>query len=178
MPRFLVPYIESAVATIVYKSTGSQCADMRAHRFTSAPLPSNESCENPRSLTPHKDFVYGNVSHIYFSIAWRARICAYTSFMASRFLSARLCVPSCNAKGSDDASSQHYTASNSGRTLCFAYLYMRFSELAPPVFIISRSRFSYGLRPATSATTSRTTFTRWPGFCEGTMCNEFSQFPS
>lgn len=44
-----------------------------------------------QSKEPHThETLSTDKSQVYFSIAWRVRICAYTSFMASRFLSARL----------------------------------------------------------------------------------------
>ena len=46
-------------------------------------------------------------------------------------------------------------------TLRFANLYIRFSELVPPVLSISINRFSYGDKPTTSLTKSRTIFVRF-----------------
>ena len=75
-------------------------------------------------------------------MAARALILPYNSLIWSRLVKALLWVPS----------------------LLLANLYMRFSEEAPPVLSISSNLFSYGDKPTTSWTKSRTNLVRLETF--------------
>ena len=109
-------------------------------------------------------------------MAARARILPYVSLIWSLFFNARLWVPSCvhiimqeeenktnkkkNEKNNCFISKAAPLKEKWELTLRLEYLYIRFSELVPPVFNISINRFSYGAKPQTSLTKSRTIFVR------------------